>query len=209
MARIKKKRTKVEKEERAKLLNELMGKMMLSSSSVSSNIIQSLHQNTNFGENDFGEDIELDFKAATETMKNISDKVSSGDLSNLEEMLTCQAYSLQTLYMTMASKISGTTNPDHIDLFARFALKAQNQCRSTVATLSEMKNPKRATFIKQQNNAVNQQINQDENSKNLDKPANELLEKTNGERLDTGATSKTISNDDAIAALDEINRTKN
>jgi len=171
-----KKRTKVEKEERVKLLNELAGKMMMSSSTANSHVIQSLHKNTNFGENDFGEDIEMDLKSITDALKTASDQVKNGNLSNLEEMLVCQSYSLQHMFMTMASKISGTTNPDHIDLFARFALKAQNQCRSTIATLTEMKNPKRATFIKQQNNAVNQQINQDKNSKKLDKPTNERVQ---------------------------------
>lgn len=40
-----------------------------------------------------------------------------------------------------------------------FALKAQNQCRQTLAALAEIKNPRRTTLIGQQNNATNQQVN--------------------------------------------------
>jgi len=205
-----KKRTKAEKEERAKLMNELVAMEMLLSPTVNGNLIGNLHKNTNFGENDFGEDIELDVKIAKEAMLKVSDKVKKGDLSNLEEMLTCQAYSLQTFFMTMLSKASGTTNADHIELLSKIALKSQNQCRTTIATLSEMKNPKRATFIKQLNQANQMQVNNDDSeAKNLKKntnPANELLEKTHGERLDTRTTSETIGDDDAVKTIAEINR---
>jgi len=141
-------------------------------------------------------------------MEGVVTKVNNGDLSSLEEMLTCQAYSLQTLFMTMASKASGTSNAEHIELLSKLALKAQNQCRTTIATLSEMKNPKRATFIKQMNQANQMQVNNSE-TENLNKntnPANELLEQTHGERLDTRTTGETIGNDDAIKAVAEINR---
>ena len=207
MASTKKKMTKAEKEERAKLYGVITSKGMMSSSKVNSEAITSLHQNTRFGENDFGEDIKMDIESLADVMEAVSDRVKEGDLSDLEEMLVCQTYSLQHIFMTMALKINSTTVVDHIDLFSRYALKAQNQCRSTIATLSEMKNPKRATFIKQQNNAVNQQINQDENSKNLDKPANELLEQTNGERLDTGKTEETIGANKVLEPVEKSNGT--
>jgi len=211
MARAKK-RTKAEKEERAKLYNQITSGDMMSSSRVNGNIIKSLHQKTDFGENDLGEDIEMDLKTLTEVMQKVSDKVKDGDLSNLEGMLVSQTYSLQHMFMTMASKVSSTTNPDHIDLFARFALKAQNQCRTTIATLSEMKNPKRATFIKQLNQANQMQVNNDDSDSEILKkntnPANELLEQTDGERLDTRTAGETIGNDEAIATVEEINRPK-
>jgi HD superfamily phosphohydrolase len=208
MAVTKNKMSNAEKEEQAKLFDQFMGINMMSSPTVNGNVIRSLHQNSSFGQNDLGEDIQIDLKSLIETMKTVSNKVKNGNLSNLEEMLVCQTYSLQHLFLTMASRISSTTNPDHIELFARFALKAQNQCRSTVATLSEMRNPKRATFVKQQNNAVNQQINQGENSKNLSNPANELLEKTHGERLDTRATKAPIGTNQDLETVGEVMRCK-
>jgi HD superfamily phosphohydrolase len=208
MAVTKNKMSNAEKEEQAKLFDQFMGINMMSSPTVNGNVIRSLHQNSSFGQNDLGEDIQIDLKSLIETMKTVSNKVKNGNLSNLEEMLVCQTYSLQHLFLTMASRISSTTNPDHIELFARFALKAQNQCRSTVATLSEMRNPKRATFVKQQNNAVNQQINQGENSKNLSNPANELLEKTHGERLDTRETKAPIGTNQDLETVGEVMRCK-
>jgi len=204
----KKKMTHSEKQDRAKLMNQIVGKKMLQSPTVNSSVINSLHQNTSFGENNFGEDIKLDVKEMRQVMEGVVTKVNNGDLSSLEEMLTCQAYSLQTLFMTMASKASGTSNAEHIELLSKLALKAQNQCRTTIATLSEMKNPKRATFIKQMNQANQMQVNNSE-TENLNKntnPANELLEQTHGERLDTRTTGETIGNDDAIKAVAEINR---
>ena len=201
-----KKRTKTEKEERAKALNGVAALAMMIPSKVNAALVGDIHQKTNFGTNDFGEDIKLDIKSAAETMETIADNVKSGDLSALEKMLACQAYSLQTIFTMMASKASNTTNPDHIELLSKIALKAQNQCRTTVATLSEMKSPKRATFIKQQNNAVNQQINQGKNSKKSDKPANELLEKTDGKRLDTRTTGETIGTNQDLETVGEVNR---
>ena len=205
-----KKRTKAEKEERTKLYNQITANKMMSSSTVNGNVIQSLHQKTSFGENDFGEDITMDLKSLTEVMQTVSDQVKQGNLSSLEEMLVCQAYSLQHLFMTMANKINGTTNSDHIELLSKLALKAQNQCRTTIATLSEMKNPKRATFIKQLNQANQMQVNNDDSeSKNLKKntkPANELLEKTDGERLDTRTTSETIGTNQDLETVGDINR---
>jgi hypothetical protein len=39
------------------------------------------------------------------------------------------------------------------------ALKAQNKSRQTLVTLIEFKNPTKTTFIRQQNNAISQQVN--------------------------------------------------
>ncbi|MBT7436881.1 MAG: hypothetical protein HN791_12655 [Gammaproteobacteria bacterium] len=196
---------------RKKRTNESASKSMMSSSTVNSNVIQSVHQQTDFGENDLGEAIKLDLKSLTDAMATVSGQVKAGNLSSLEDMLVCQTYSLQHLFMTMAIKINGTTNADHIELLSKLALKAQNQCRTTIATLSEMKNPKRAMFVKQLNQANQMQVNNSKDSdseiqKKTSNPANELLEQTDGERLDTRTTGETIGDDDAVKAVAEINR---
>ena len=196
---------------RKKRTNESASKSMMSSSTVNSNVIQSVHQQTDFGENDLGEAIKLDLKSLTDAMATVSGQVKAGNLSSLEDMLVCQTYSLQHLFMTMAIKINGTTNADHIELLSKLALKAQNQCRTTIATLSEMKNPKRAMFVKQLNQANQMQVNNSKDSdseiqKKTSNPANELLEQTDGERLDTRTTGETIGDDDAVKAVAEITR---
>jgi hypothetical protein len=77
---------------------------------------------------------------------------------------------------------------------SKIALKAQNQCRQTLAALAEIKNPKRTTFIK--NAAQNQQINYNQNSeKNNQNKSNELLTCNNYAPMDiTGtATASTVN----------------
>jgi hypothetical protein len=52
---------------------------------------------------------------------------------------------------------------DHLDAserFMRLALKAQSQCRSTIESLAEIKNPSSVAFVKQANIAKgHQQVN--------------------------------------------------
>jgi hypothetical protein len=46
---------------------------------------------------------------------------------------------------------------EQIQVYGHLALKAQNQCRATLATLADIKNPQAVAFIK--NTATNQQVN--------------------------------------------------
>lgn len=112
----------------------------------------------------------------------------------------------------MATKAAGVTNADHIELLSKIALKAQNQCRTTIATLAEMKNPKRAMFVKQLNQANQMQVNnEDSESKILEKnikPANEQLEQTHGERLDTRTKKEAIGTNQNLETVEEVNRSK-
>lgn len=90
-------KTKAEKEKRSKLYNQITAQQMMMSSQINGNVIQAIHENTNFGENDLGEDIKMDFKSLTEIMETVSEQVKDGNLSKLEEMLVCQSYSLQNM----------------------------------------------------------------------------------------------------------------
>lgn len=130
----------------------------------------------------------------------------SGDMSRVEAMLLDQSHVLQALFTFLAHKMSGAEYLNQLDTYTRLALKAQNQCRQTLATLGELKNPKRATFIKQQNNAVNQQIIQAENSKKPDEESNELLEVIDNERLDTRAPQAAIGTDQEMEPVGAIDR---
>src|SRR6267154_1966063 len=106
----------------------------------------------------------------------------------------------------------------------RLALKAQSQCRTTIETLAEIKNPRPVAFVKQANIADNQQINTGPQQSNelIDQYAqahtgareiknrpNELLEAQHGKRLDTGTAGEPGSIDSHLAALGAINRTEN
>jgi hypothetical protein len=77
-------------------------------------------------------------------------------------------------------------------------------------SLIELKNPSRATFIKQQNNAITQQVNNGvkSNPKNHEKVANKLLEIKYEQRMDTRTTTSTIPVDPAMTSVD-VCRSKN
>lgn len=88
-------------------------------------------------------------------MLRIGEQVKAGDLSGLEEMLGHQAVILGntfTQFVVMSDGKAINTQAAALGV----AFRAQNLCRKTVATLNEIKNPRRsATFIKnQQNNLI-------------------------------------------------------
>jgi len=143
---------------------------------------------------------------------------SSNDLSRLEAMLAVQAHSLDAMFNECArrAKANMFEYPDAFDRYMRIALKAQNQCRTTIETLAEIKNPKPFVAVAQANLANGpQQVNNGisgpvrapaharaENSN----PTNELLEhQGNGTRLEQRASSLTGKEDSALAAVGKVN----
>ena len=106
-------------------------------------------------------------------LKATNKKISSGSLNYLEDMLLNRAHMLESVFYLFTEKMLDSQYLEHLQAYAPIALKAQKQCRNTLAAIIDLKNPKQTSFIKQQNNAINQQINNLENKQN---PANELLE---------------------------------
>ena len=45
------------------------------------------------------------------------------------------------------------------EIYSNMAFNAQKQCRQTLLALHEVQHPRRTTFVNQQNNAINQQVN--------------------------------------------------
>jgi hypothetical protein len=99
----------------------------------------------------------------------------------------------------------------------RLALKTQSQCRATLETLAEIKNPRSVAFVAQANIAnVPQQINNHMSGRSEPlarahardpvRPTNELLGACDGERLDTGAAAAAIGTDPHLEAVGAINR---
>ncbi len=88
--------------------------------------------------------------------------VQSGDMSDVEAMLFGQALTLQATFTTLSTRAAQnlSTNAVATEACLRLAFKAQSQCRATLETLAEVKNPRTATFINQANvSGGNQQIN--------------------------------------------------
>lgn len=85
--------------------------------------------------------------------------LKQNDTKEIETILMLQAKTLNILFNYMMGKMTECHYRDHVEAYSAIALKVQNRCRQTLATLSDLKHPKRTTFINQQNNAINQQVN--------------------------------------------------
>ena len=132
------------------------------------------------------------------------EKVASGNMSRPEAMLLSQAHTLDQLFNSLAQKAFVQTHMPHYEAFLRLAFKAQSQCRSTLQTLSDIKNPS-VVYAKQANiSNGHQQINNGlpaTHTQEKQKYSNELLEHTHGERLDNGTKGETISIDSDLPAM--------
>ncbi|WP_321894545.1 hypothetical protein [Paraburkholderia heleia] len=88
-------------------------------------------------------------------------KVIDGDMRGPEAMLMSQALSLNAAYNYLADLMVTNLgkNVHHGEALMRMALRAQAQSAQAIRFLGELKNPRQTTFVKQQNNANQQQVN--------------------------------------------------
>ncbi len=112
----------------------------------------------------------------------------------------------------MLVKASKSDTIPQVQAYSDIALKAQNQSRKTLTVITELKNPKQTMFVKQQNLAVNQQINNDTQSKNFKKienPTNELLlDAKPHETLELRRPREAIAVNPEMETVEKINRGK-
>lgn len=163
---------------------------------------------------------EMHITDAIAIMANKAGKVQRGDLSDVEATLTAQAVALDAIFNGLANRAASNMGQyiGACETYLRLALKAQSQCRATLETLAEVKYPKAATFVRQQNVAYQQQVNngiasdsatnthaRTEENKLLQ---NELLEGQADGRthLDTRATPATGASDQTLEAVGAIDR---
>jgi len=139
-----------------------------------------------------------------------------GDLGRAGAMLTVQAHTLDAIFNNLAKCAINAEYMNNLDTFLKLALRAQSQCRSTWESLAMIKNPPVMGYVRQANIAHGpQQVNnastapEDASRTRENKnPQNKLMEKKDGERLDTRAKSKTGKADPEMATLGEIDRTE-
>lgn len=145
-------------------------------------------------------------------------RVQSGDLSEVESILMSHAITLNSIFNSLARNAAMNLgqNPAATDTYLRNAFRAQGQCRATLQTLAEIKNPHPLAFVKQANIAHGPQqvINEapavpasrartcEENPIR----SNELLEADHGQRLDPGATRTTSGIDPNLETVGAIDR---
>jgi hypothetical protein len=84
---------------------------------------------------------EIDVPGLLATLRDHAKAVSSGDLSRVEALLTNQADALQSLFVGLTERSLRQEYHAHVESFLRLALKAQSQCRATLETLVNIKNP--------------------------------------------------------------------
>lgn len=117
-----------------------------------------------------------------EALRGTIKKVQGGDLSSLESMLMGQVVALNTIFheCSRRSALNMGEHLDATDTYLRLALRAQNQVRTTIQTLTEIKRPRSVAFVDQANIACGHQqvINEASHAhvREIEKQPNELLE---------------------------------
>lgn len=163
---------------------------------------------------------ELNITDAIAVMANKASKVQRGDLSEVEATLTAQAVALDAIFNGLANRAASNMGQyiGACETYLRLALKAQAQCRATLETLAEVKYPRAPTFVRQQNVAYQQQVNNGgandavtsthAHERKNHSPQNELLEGPADERthLDTRATPTTSASNQTMEAVGAIDR---
>lgn len=146
--------------------------------------------------------------AAKDGVEETLSKVRSGNLEDLESILVNQVYVLNGLFNQLVIQGKASLSdpavmqslPNHPKTMLNVALKAQTQCRATVQTINDLKNPKKTTFIKNQLNNVKME---------LEERIEQLEDTEHGsKKLDRGTEGTAISINPEVEALEVINRGK-
>lgn len=179
---------------------------------ASSPVIRGAVTGRKYAESMFGAG--LDLTAYATQLREQADKVKAGDLSAVETMLVAQANTLEMIFNQLARKAAHSEYLNQMEAHLRHALRAQAQCRATLETLAEIKNPRPVAFVKQANIAHGpQQVN---NGAAPPPPhareekavtTNELLEHQHGKWLDTGEAGQAGRGNPAMETVAAVNRT--
>ena len=73
----------------------------------------------------------MDLTSTLERIEETARRVSAGDLSHAEAVLTAQTVTLNAMFANLACRATEATGVDHFDRYMRLAFKAQSQCRAT------------------------------------------------------------------------------
>lgn len=155
---------------------------------------------------------ELSLDGLTDALREQIAATKNNDLARGEAMLTAQAHTLDAIFNNFARRSINAEYMKDMETYLKLALRAQSQCRATWEAISAIKNPPMVGYVGQANIANGpQQVNngaapprvrKNENSQN------ELLERNDGERLDTGTAGTTGTIDPAMAPLGAVDRTE-
>jgi len=154
---------------------------------------------------------EIDVPGLLATLRDQAKAVSGGDLSRVEALLTNQADSLQALFVAMVERSLRQEFVAYVEPYMRLALKAQSQCRATLQTLAEIRNPP-VIYARQANvTSGPQQIN---NNLDLSRarenpiPPTQLSGGANAVHPDNRASSDAGRDDPPLEAVAEVHGAK-
>ena len=157
----------------------------------------------------------VDLTESVALMQAKTEQVCSGDLSGPEAILTAQAVALDVIFNEMARR-AALNMGEHLqatDTYMRLAMRAQGQCRATLQTLGELKNPRQVAFVKQANiTHGHQQVNNSEtymHPRTGDFSANKLSGEGNELLPDTRASSFESNAHQEMETLGAIHRPQN
>jgi hypothetical protein len=157
-----------------------------------------------FGEQDLG--------SLAATLAENTKKLDSGDLAQCEAMLLGQAHALQAIFVNLSRRAVKQEYLRQWEAYIRVALKAQSQCRATLETLANIKNPP-TVFARQANIAHGpQQVNNGtpalSRAGETENPQNEQSRGANELLPDGGASQAARRVDTQVGAVGEIDRTQ-
>ena len=160
-------------------------------------------------------DDHLDVQALAATLRDQAAIVRSGSLGQAESILINQAAALQSLFARLVERGMASDSVPGFEVNLRMALRAQAQCRATLETLAEIKNPT-VVYARQANVTTGpQQVNNGvatppaPRARDLELEPSKLLEETDGQWLDTGATSARGRADPHLATVGAVDGAKN
>lgn len=144
---------------------------------------------------------------AFQVMNAAAAAVRANDMSGPEAILVSQAIALNSMFAELARRaaLQLGTRMEATEMYVRLALKAQAQSRATIEALGALKNPP-IVYAKQANFAAgHQQVNNGFPAQaGIETSQTKLLERQDGERLDSGAQSTTSGADSQMATVGEI-----
>ena len=148
-------------------------------------------------------------------MAESNKRVNANDLRDVEATLMSQAILLNTMFGEITRRTANRFNGETFQLevvesYFKMAMKAQNQCRMTLETLANIKNPplvyaKQANIangLQQVNNGVTTHAPAMENKNSPSK----VLEQSREQRMDKGTQSQASQSDSGLEAVAKINR---
>jgi hypothetical protein len=156
----------------------------------------------------YAQDEIIDINAIIQELEEQSKIINSGELTRPENILTSQAHTLNALFAELIGRSRANMGEyfHASEKYMRLALKAQSQCRTTLETLAEIKNPR--PYI-QNNKAQYQQVNNgiSDNHTRTEKikSSNELLEdQSNDEQwMDTREAETAIRDDKEMETVEK------